>query len=409
MDSTGYTSASSASAHTATSHRRKLIKKPPSYFGRSSSTFDGGAFDAQSLESKRSSQSLKRAPSAPPARSNPATVADWQDSDRSHPQLSANNTLRPVPSPISPQGDLTPANHWAPVPRHSDRLSDSHLRPLNSPGIHDDLIGAPFDGAGLLSSIESIKIPSPKSQAPAPRHFPPQIVKAPADAKIASPALRTANSFSAMDSTMNEKGLGPRAPTDGPSVNPKRYSDDGKDSKPAVLRKKSGFSGFMNSLVGSPKKPVISAPENPVHVTHVGYDSSTGQFTVSISMPSLLYPLTTSRVCRKNGSDLSTKVEFLKRNDERTRKLWLIFYSSTKKLQKDLRRTKSSRSSIMLASMPPLQQLQHHRACTRQTIWVCHQPIFHLRTPGFQLSIMKEVLRIPEHHHLYPEARLVKT
>ncbi len=48
----------------------------------------------------------------------------------------------------------------------------------------------------------------------------------------------------------------------------------------AVLRKKSGFSGFMNSLVGSPKKPLISAPENPVHVTHVGYDSTTGQFTV---------------------------------------------------------------------------------------------------------------------------------
>jgi p21-activated kinase 1 len=47
-----------------------------------------------------------------------------------------------------------------------------------------------------------------------------------------------------------------------------------------MLRKKSGFSGFMTSLVGSPKKPLISAPENPVHVTHVGYDSSTGQFTV---------------------------------------------------------------------------------------------------------------------------------
>lgn len=406
MDGPGYTSASSASAHTATSHRRKLIKKPPSYFGRSSSGFDGGAFDAQSLESKRSSQSLKRAPSAPPARSNPATVSDWQDSDRSHPQLSANNNLRPVPSPISSQGDFTPANHWAPVPRHSNRLSDSHLRPLDSPAIHDDLIGAPFDGAGLLSSIEKIKIPSPKAPS---RHFPPQIVKAPADAKIASPALRTANSFSAMDSTMNEKGLGPRAPTDGPSVNPKRYSDDGRDSKPAVLRKKSGFSGFMNSLVGSPKKPVISAPENPVHVTHVGYDSSTGQFTVSIPVPSPVYLLTAFRVCRKNGSGLSTKVEFLKRKDERTRKLWLIFYSFIRRLQRDLQRTKSLRNFIMLASMPPLRQLEHHRACTRQTIWVCHQTIFHLRTPGFQLSIMKEVLRIPEHHRLCPEARLVRT
>lgn len=282
MDGPGYTSASSASAHTATSHRRKLIKKHPTYTSaRSSSGFDGGAFDAQSLESKRSSQSLKRAPSAPPARSNPATVADWQDSDRSRPQLSANNTLRPVPSPISSQGDFIPANHWAPVPRHSDRLSDSHLRPLSkNNAVQDDLIGAPFDGAAILNRIQSIKIPSPKAPA---RHFPPQIVKSPTESRLASPALRTSTSFSAMDSSLNEKGLGPRVTTDGPSGNPKRYSDDGRDFKPTVLRKKSGFSGFMNSLVGSPKKPVISAPENPVHVTHVGYDSSTGQFTVSFS------------------------------------------------------------------------------------------------------------------------------
>lgn len=67
---------------------------------------------------------------------------------------------------------------------------------------------------------------------------------------------------------------------------PKRYSDETKESKlPSVLRKKTGFSGFMNSLVGSPKKPIISAPENPVHVTHVGYDSATGQFTVCDSFP----------------------------------------------------------------------------------------------------------------------------
>ncbi|SPJ77173.1 related to Smu1 - Ste20-like protein kinase [Fusarium torulosum] len=278
MDGPGYTSASSASAHTATSHRRKLIKKHPTYTSaRSSSGFDGGAFDAQSLESKRSSQSLKRAPSAPPARSNPATVADWQDSDRSRPQLSANNTLRPVPSPISSQGDFIPANHWAPVPRHSDRLSDSHLRPLSkNNAVQDDLIGAPFDGAAILNRIQSIKIPSPKAPA---RPFPPHIVKSPTESRLASPALRTSTSFSAMDSSLNEKGLGPRVTTDGPSGNPKRYSDDGRDFKPTVLRKKSGFSGFMNSLVGSPKKPVISAPENPVHVTHVGYDSSTGQFT----------------------------------------------------------------------------------------------------------------------------------
>ncbi|KAF4991245.1 hypothetical protein FDECE_14105 [Fusarium decemcellulare] len=280
MDGPGYTSASSASAHTASSHRRKLIKKPPSshHYARSSSGFDGGGgFDAQSVKSKRSSQSLRRAPSAPPARSNPANLPDWHPNQEFDPSQSSSNTIRPIPSPILPQGDFAPASHWAPVPRHPDRLSDPHLRPLSKTAAPDDLIGAPFDGAAILNRIESTKAPSP--QAPVHRQFPPQLVKSGTDSRLASPILRSSASFTAMDSSLSEKGLGPRAPTDGPSINPKRYSDDGRDSKPAVLRKKSGFSGFMNSLVGSPKKPIISAPENPVHVTHVGYDSSTGQFT----------------------------------------------------------------------------------------------------------------------------------
>lgn len=92
---------------------------------------------------------------------------------------------------------------------------------------------------------------------------------------------------------------------------PKRFSDEAKEPKMAtVLRKKSGFSGFMTSLVGSQKKPTISAPENPVHVTHVGYDSSTGQFTVRFPDPDLLQPAVErppltwapDRDYRRNGS-----------------------------------------------------------------------------------------------------------
>jgi p21-activated kinase 1 len=64
-------------------------------------------------------------------------------------------------------------------------------------------------------------------------------------------------------------------------ISPKRYSDEGKEPRQGMIRKKSGFSGFMNSIgVGSPRGVKISAPENPVHVTHVGYDNQTGQFTV---------------------------------------------------------------------------------------------------------------------------------
>jgi p21-activated kinase 1 len=36
-------------------------------------------------------------------------------------------------------------------------------------------------------------------------------------------------------------------------------------------------------LFKSPGRPTISAPENPVHITHVGVDNRTGEFTVSSS------------------------------------------------------------------------------------------------------------------------------
>ncbi|KAF2149403.1 Pkinase-domain-containing protein [Myriangium duriaei CBS 260.36] len=60
-----------------------------------------------------------------------------------------------------------------------------------------------------------------------------------------------------------------------------RYSDEGSNTNGPIkaFRKKSGFSSLMNSLVGSPRRPPISAPENPVHVTHVGFNYDTGEFT----------------------------------------------------------------------------------------------------------------------------------
>jgi p21-activated kinase 1 len=93
-----------------------------------------------------------------------------------------------------------------------------------------------------------------------------------------NPPLRQSQSFSAADRTSEKT---PPRIGENQLISPKRYSDEAKDSKNAALKKKSGFSGFMNSLVGSPRRVNISAPENPVHVTHVGYDNETGQFTVS--------------------------------------------------------------------------------------------------------------------------------
>lgn len=53
-------------------------------------------------------------------------------------------------------------------------------------------------------------------------------------------------------------------------------------ANPRLHRRIAGFSKvMMTSVLGSQKGMKISAPENPVHVTHVGYNNQTGQFTVS--------------------------------------------------------------------------------------------------------------------------------
>lgn len=91
--------------------------------------------------------------------------------------------------------------------------------------------------------------------------------------ETADPAVRLSQILggAGMDGLTSPNGINPR----------QRYSDETKESK--VLKKKSGFSSLMSSLVGAPRKPTISAPENPVHVTHVGYDQETGEFTVGLA------------------------------------------------------------------------------------------------------------------------------
>ncbi|KAF4777260.1 hypothetical protein HER10_EVM0012946 [Colletotrichum scovillei] len=386
-------SSQSTTISNGTSQRRRLTKKPPSSYQqhtRSSSGLDGG-IDALSLQSKRSSTSLKRAPSAPPARTTPSNapaaayssasasasgsaqssgiplpgVASSAASNSSSPRhLPSSQTHLPNPSPILPQGQFAAvAGSAAPSPTayhhpqlhaqaqtsssstfhassaaagasaaahghaqthahafspHHHQLHFNHPNNFyqnnntnNSPvgngfavGIahstdrsldpaapsplssqpHDEFIGAPFDGAAVLNRIEQTKSPvagqhphfnTPnyhRHNAPAP------LIKSATDSRIKGPALRQSQSFTNDSSMMNEKSQGGRV-TENSMISPKRYSDEAKEPRMGVLRKKSGFSGFMNSLVGTPKKPVISAPENPVHVTHVGYDSSTGQFT----------------------------------------------------------------------------------------------------------------------------------
>lgn len=299
------------------SHRKRLTKKPPSSHHHTSALSVDGRIDAQHpLLSKTSSTSLRRAPSAPPARS-PTFNASSSSSPRHLPSSSTASRSN-HPSPVLPGSEFIGASPHPSHHQHQHQYQHQHQHQHQQQPVHnvhqyqsqpataarkntnrnsdphfhghlrsqpsEDFVGAPFDGAAIINRIEAIKSPTqpafpahPARPAPsAPSHMTP-------DQRIMGPPLRQSASFSAADNIASEKSQVSKI-SETQIAASKRYSDESKDAKlPGVLRKKSGFSGFMTSLVGSPRKPLISAPENPVHVTHVGYDSNTGQFTVSLA------------------------------------------------------------------------------------------------------------------------------
>jgi len=290
------------------SNRRRLTKKPPTSHSHNSSISADGRVDTQSLTSKRSSRSLRRAPSAPapapPSRSLSSnasnnssprfpTAPPTSSSSRSHPSPILPGSEFAATGPFSPQSQSQSQSQYSQPPTLSSLHNISSSagpiaartdQPLSSK-TSDELIGAPFDGTAILSRIEATKSPAHTLHhpPPPPRPAPPPPLHTTSDARSMGPPppLQQSSSFSKVElPSMSEKP--PTARMDSSSTS-KRYSDESKESKvPGMLRKKSGFSGFMSGLVGSPKKPLISAPENPVHVTHVGYDSTTGQFTVRL-------------------------------------------------------------------------------------------------------------------------------
>ncbi|KAL8766070.1 MAG: hypothetical protein Q9209_007036 [Squamulea sp. 1 TL-2023] len=133
----------------------------------------------------------------------------------------------------------------------------------------DELIGASSDASSTLDSTKASGY-----QNSLRRPGPPPLSHTSPDPRVISPQLRQSASFSTVDRS-NTDITPPRS--DITLTASKRYSDEGKTSAP--WRKKSGFSSFVNSVLGSPRQVKISAPGNPVHVTHVGVDHETGQYT----------------------------------------------------------------------------------------------------------------------------------
>lgn len=233
---------------TGKKRRATLTKNPP----------PSALSSRPSLRKPQSSTSLlQRAPSAPYPRSQQAShsARDIHQRTRSNQYTSSQSSFEHPstnPSPIFPSTDSF---------AYQSHPQTSHPT---------DLVGAPFDASGLLSSIQSTATNG--DAPPAPTRAPPP----PLMHTHTSPDLRSHQFQGLQTIPPGGQTMETTIPKTDGTMSPKRFSGEGK---PPTGRKKSGFSTFMNSVLGSPKTIKISAPENPMHMIHVGYDNQTGQFT----------------------------------------------------------------------------------------------------------------------------------
>lgn len=238
----------------------KLHKDPPS-------------FSSRILKSHQSTTSLKRHPSAPVYPRSPASGSRDHLRTRSNQYGSSSSSLDQSsagPSPVLADSEssylASSSNSAQSRPPHAGRFS------LNDHS-SDELAGGSFETRGMLSALEENAGESDKrfygqyKEAASNRSSPDQRSRQP---------LRQSQSFA----TFDHMDIFQNRPETEKPPNTKRASDEGSGAKAHGGRsKKSSFSSFVNNMLGTPRGVKISAPENPVHVTHVGYDNQTGQFT----------------------------------------------------------------------------------------------------------------------------------
>lgn len=213
-----------------------------------------------------------------------------------------NHALRRAPSaPTQPsyasrlaQGISSSATHFSNAPPLRRQASNPALSPANSAAADHhalrttpELIGDPFDASAVNKSISAALAQRPSLPPPSHSSYA-AVDRAPQPKK----KLRQSASFTlAARNKMNDTITPPRS--DGTKSPRQRYSDEpdalnplgGKSRRSDGSKKKSTFSTFVNNMLGSPRRPTISTPTNPMHVTHVSIDNKTGQYTVRLHLP----------------------------------------------------------------------------------------------------------------------------
>lgn len=250
----------------------RLHKDPPT--NPAAVTFNSSV--ARPMGHDRSPASPQRHPSAPGY--SPRSYAVKTTRDHHHSKSSAYNSSNtsldrqtPGPSPAMTSPQLAAQTAAYPIAQGPARQS------VTEKG-SSELLGAPSDAPAILNTADPTMATGYQNSLRRPG--PPPLSHTSPDPRLISAGLRQSASFSMGDLTMEIQS--PSRAESG-MMSPKRYSDDGNSRRSsAALRKKSGFTSFVNNMLGSPRNVKISAPENPVHVMHVGVDTETGQLTVGL-------------------------------------------------------------------------------------------------------------------------------
>ncbi|KAF2641094.1 Pkinase-domain-containing protein [Massarina eburnea CBS 473.64] len=230
-----------------------------------------------------STHALRRAPSAP-----------------SYPSFHSQRSIEPSGDAAQQQPQLRRA------PSTSTFQSSSHsLRTT------PELVGAPFDTAFITQSINDTinsnkkpahvaapsqpqplpqPLPQPQPLSQPPRPHPSAASSSAASSKPPSTKppsrlkLRQSASFTALAGRSKMDTITPPRSDSGTKSPRQRYSDEAESSTKASKRrsdggKKKGTFSSLFSGFSSPRRPTISTPTNPMHVTHVSIDNETGEFT----------------------------------------------------------------------------------------------------------------------------------
>ena len=263
---------------------KRLTKQPPPSNSTSTTAV---------MSSNTSYAGLQQQPSASQSPASPHNGYDQYQQQQRTP-TSSNSSLDRSPNP-------NPHNAQYPAATPAEQSYGSRRRYSTRQSMEDQY---PDPHPGVLSSLDSTKATGYQNSLRRPG--PPPLSHTAPSRSLTSPSIRHSSSFSMGDRTISTI---PSETDSSFSTSINRNSDEATGSRNSTpWKKKSGVSSFIGSLIGSPRSNSvkISAPENPVHVTHVGFDNDTGQFTVR--SPSVL-PISPYR----NEPDFSSVVRVSKK------------------------------------------------------------------------------------------------